>query len=91
MTVPVCQRPLKVYCASLAINVAKHKIVASQMAKHLSTTLNLTAKGTRLEATKAFAWKNMGSMVFIGDNRVSVSRYCSDLTADWKLTCYRQW
>ncbi|KAK4689155.1 NADH:quinone reductase (non-electrogenic), partial [Tremellales sp. Uapishka_1] len=48
--------------------------VASQMAKHLSKTLNLVGNGKPLSETPPFAWKNRGSMVFIGDYRAMVDR-----------------
>ena len=44
--------------------------VASQMANWVSKTLKQTAKGSKLEDTSAFVWKNRGSMVFVGDYRV---------------------
>lgn len=48
--------------------------VASQMAGHMAATLRKVGGGTPLEQTPPFAWKDHGSMVFIGDYRAMVDR-----------------
>jgi NADH dehydrogenase len=48
--------------------------VASQMAGHMASTLKKVGRGTPLEATPPFGWKDHGSMVFIGDYRAMVDR-----------------
>jgi hypothetical protein len=41
------------------------------MAKYMSKMLNATATGSKVEDYPGFRWKNKGSMVLIGDNKVS--------------------
>lgn len=48
--------------------------VASQMAGWMSSTLKSLGQGGSIADVKPFAWKDRGSMVFIGDYRAMVDR-----------------
>lgn len=48
--------------------------VASQMAGWMSSSLKQLGRGKSLADIKPFAWKDRGSMVFIGDYRAMVDR-----------------
>ncbi len=61
--------------------------VASQMASHLSKSLNAIGKGANIEQTTGFAWKNRGSMVFIGDERVGALPGCIELAPEFRPRC----
>lgn len=52
-------------------SIPAHCPVASQMATYLGKALNSTPVVSELVAQPGFKWKNKGSMVFIGDGRVS--------------------
>lgn len=54
------------------------------MASYMAHTLNKLASGATLTSQPAFAWKNRGSMVFIGNYRAMVDR--SDKSIDGPRT-----